>query len=349
VCGAGGRGGGTVGGGGGGGGSEPSRDSENSLIPLPVIAECSSSVYCVGPLHSPAAVGAERDSHDPSVISLPAIAEYTASHTATHTATHTAAHTAPHTAIHTAAAPATHTAVQHTTAHCNTLQHTTADSNVVPLRSPAPVTSDVGTLVHPSHELEDTGGGRWEGGEGAEDWGGVRSWLSALGANKAQLSRSPPTERSSLSPLEEGGEGGYMSRSPLGEESRWHGMITEVTSPLIMSVTSPLSMSVTYPVTSTWAKERGDAKGEGVCCSVLQCVAVRCSVLWRVVACCSVLQCVAVCCNVLQCVAVCCSVLQCYEHPGERAWRRERRECVLQCVAVCCSVLQCVAVCCSVL
>jgi len=32
-----------------------------------------------------------------------------------------------------------------------------------------------------------------------------------------------------------------------------------------------------------------------VCCSVLQCVAVRCCVL----------QCVAVCCSVLQCVAVC--------------------------------------------
>ena len=53
---------------------------------------------------------------------------------------------------------------------------------------------------------------------------------------------------------------------------------------------------------------------------VLQCVAVCCSVLqspksllfqirirkWGV--CCSVLQCVAVCCSVLQCVAVCCSV-----------------------------------------
>jgi len=38
-----------------------------------------------------------------------------------------------------------------------------------------------------------------------------------------------------------------------------------------------------------------------VCCSVLQCVAVRCSVL----------QCDAVCCSVLQCVAVCCSVMQC--------------------------------------
>jgi len=43
-------------------------------------------------------------------------------------------------------------------------------------------------------------------------------------------------------------------------------------------------------------------RGAYMCCSVLQCVAVR----------------VAVCCSVLQCVAVCCSVLQC----------------VLQCVAV---------------
>ena len=51
-----------------------------------------------------------------------------------------------------------------------------------------------------------------------------------------------------------------------------------------------------------------------MCCSVLQCVAVRCSVLsWiyaeaRHIA---LFQCVAVCCSVLQCVAVCCSVLQC--------------------------------------
>ena len=42
-----------------------------------------------------------------------------------------------------------------------------------------------------------------------------------------------------------------------------------------------------------------------VCCSVLQCVAVRCHVLPNG----GVLPCVAVCCNVLQCVAVCCSVL----------------------------------------
>jgi len=48
-----------------------------------------------------------------------------------------------------------------------------------------------------------------------------------------------------------------------------------------------------------------------VCCSALQCVAVRCSVLQCIAVCCSALQCVAVRCSVLQCVAVCCSVLQC--------------------------------------
>ena len=37
-----------------------------------------------------------------------------------------------------------------------------------------------------------------------------------------------------------------------------------------------------------------------VCCSVLQCVAVRCSAL----------QCIAVCCNALQCVALRCNILQ---------------------------------------
>ena len=80
-----------------------------------------------------------------------------------------------------------------------------------------------------------------------------------------------------------------------------------------------------------------------LCCSALQCVAVRCSALQCVAVCCSVLQCEYLCqqsgalffvevCNkanhlVLQCVAVRCGVLQC--------------------VAVHCSALQCVAVCCS--
>jgi len=76
-----------------------------------------------------------------------------------------------------------------------------------------------------------------------------------------------------------------------------------------------------------------------VCCSVLQCVAVRCSVLQCVAACCSmlqghsspfrssVLQCVAVCCSVLQCVAECCRVLQ-------------HLALSIKCVAACCSVLQ---------
>ena len=71
-----------------------------------------------------------------------------------------------------------------------------------------------------------------------------------------------------------------------------------------------------------------------VCCSVLQCVAVRmkrnCPKIKAPVfdaVCCSVLQWVAVGCRVLQCVAVCCSVLQCVCS-------------VLQCAAVRCSVLQ---------
>jgi len=42
------------------------------------------------------------------------------------------------------------------------------------------------------------------------------------------------------------------------------------------------------------AKKEGTAQEHQVCCSVLQCVAVRCSAL----------QCVAVCCSVLQCVEV---------------------------------------------
>jgi len=66
-----------------------------------------------------------------------------------------------------------------------------------------------------------------------------------------------------------------------------------------------------------------------MCCSVLQCVAVRCNVLLCVAMCCCALQCVAVRCNVLQRVAVRCSAVQC--------------------VAMCCSALQCVAVRCSVL
>jgi len=91
-----------------------------------------------------------------------------------------------------------------------------------------------------------------------------------------------------------------------------------------------------------------------LCCSVLQCVAVRCSVLQCAVVCCSVLQCVAVRCSVLQCVAVCCSVLQCVtvvqicsRGPSVSHTANHVMHSVLQCVAVCCSVLQCVAVCCN--
>jgi len=63
---------------------------------------------------------------------------------------------------------------------------------------------------------------------------------------------------------------------------------------------------------------------QGVCCSVLQCVAVCCSVLQCQMA----LSLSSVCCSMLQ-AAVCCSVL---EHAG-----------------LCLSVSECVAVCCSVL
>jgi len=87
-----------------------------------------------------------------------------------------------------------------------------------------------------------------------------------------------------------------------------------------------------------------------VCCSVLQCVAVRCSVLQCVAMRCSVLQCVSMHCSVLQCIAVCCSVLQ-----SVCSMFYSVLQCVvvtsvhyqidifgvLQCVAVCYSVLQC--------
>ena len=55
----------------------------------------------------------------------------------------------------------------------------------------------------------------------------------------------------------------------------------------------------------------------GLCCSVLQFVAV----------CCSLLQCAAVCCSVLQFVAVCCSVLQFVERDSthRRALYRQRK------------------------
>jgi len=95
-----------------------------------------------------------------------------------------------------------------------------------------------------------------------------------------------------------------------------------------------------------------------VCCSVLQCDAVRCM-------CHSKLQCVAVCCSMLQWVAVCYSVLLQYVamsyvrcvllQSNAGCIAIHMLQCVtvcysvLQCVTVCCSVLQCVAVCCSVL
>jgi len=46
-----------------------------------------------------------------------------------------------------------------------------------------------------------------------------------------------------------------------------------------------------------------------VCCSVLQCVAVRCSALQCVTVSCNAMQCVVMCYRVLQLVAVCCSAV----------------------------------------
>ena len=120
-----------------------------------------------------------------------------------------------------------------------------------------------------------------------------------------------------------------------------------------------------------------------VCCSVLQCVAVRCikesynvplsgfapfysGMLQCFAVCCTKESChtirlflvlrpsTLVCCSVLQCVAVCCSVLQCVVSRS-RAYNPPLSDfapfhsSVLKCLEVCCSVLQCVAVCCSVL
>jgi len=103
-----------------------------------------------------------------------------------------------------------------------------------------------------------------------------------------------------------------------------------------------------------------------VCCSVLQCVAVRYSLASASLGQCVAVLCnfasasfgrsVAVSCSALPCVVVCHSVLQ----PGccifrmvfcnvLQCWQCVAACCnMLQCAAVCCSVLQCVAVCCSV-
>jgi len=82
-----------------------------------------------------------------------------------------------------------------------------------------------------------------------------------------------------------------------------------------------------------------------LCCSVLQCVAVRRNVLQHVAVYVAVR--VAVCCTVLQRVAACCSVyLIMIENPFSH-------DCTISSVALSCSVLQChavcVAVCCSAL
>jgi len=92
-----------------------------------------------------------------------------------------------------------------------------------------------------------------------------------------------------------------------------------------------------------------------VCCSVLQCVAIKetgfhtkaSNVKLFDITLEQVDMCVAVCCSVSQCVAVCCN--------QRKGFSYESLKCkTLRCHArvgghVCCSVLQCVAVCCSVL
>ena len=84
-----------------------------------------------------------------------------------------------------------------------------------------------------------------------------------------------------------------------------------------------------------------------VCCSVLQCVAVRCSGAWCRYGYARFLQSIA---RVLQCVAVCCSVLQ---FVAVCLWCQYRNARVfvslLQSVAVRCSPLQSAAVCCDLL
>ena len=128
--------------------------------------------------------------------------------------------------------------------------------------------------------------------------------------------------------------------------------------------------------------QRVDRSASGVCCSVLQCVAVCwiCAIyIWklrrsRLPVVVGVLQCVAegvaecVAC-VLQCVAVCCSVLQCVGSVRYTYGNTRHLDCQLggvccsvlqrveqsalqsawQCAAVCCIVMRCVAVCSSVL
>ena len=116
-----------------------------------------------------------------------------------------------------------------------------------------------------------------------------------------------------------------------------------------------------------------------LCCSKLQCVAVRCGELYVpsrgfsiclegslprrisaryffdhtpncVAVRCSLLQCVAVCCSGFQRVAVCCSALYGPFSTRQTLLQWVAVSCsVLWCVAVCFSVLHSVAVCCSVL
>ena len=81
-------------------------------------------------------------------------------------------------------------------------------------------------------------------------------------------------------------------------------------------------------------------RGTAVCCSVLQCVAMRCSVL----------QCAAVCCSVLQCVAVCWIFIGGFDRTSAVYWVCIYvRVCVCACVRVfvCVYVSVCLPVCLS--
>jgi len=84
-----------------------------------------------------------------------------------------------------------------------------------------------------------------------------------------------------------------------------------------------LQHTATHTATQT---KGGTSLLDQICNAALQNTATHCNTL-----------CVAVCCSVLQCVAVRCNETR--QAGSCRPWS------VLQCVAVCCSVLQCVAVC----
>jgi len=84
-----------------------------------------------------------------------------------------------------------------------------------------------------------------------------------------------------------------------------------------------------------------------VCCSALQCVAVRCRVCCRVCCgvCCSELQCVAVgeneCCGELQCVAVGANDLETACNATAVCFSCSALQCILQCIAALHAISRC--------